>query len=876
MVKSPIKVIESGNVPTTENLDKGQVAFGQVGDSVKFYGSDGTTVTELNTGTQVNNLAPLVVDEADAPTAANNFAVAIGRGAKVTTTTIGGIAIGQGAESTTGVAIGRLSQADSGVSVGASARTVEGGTAVGWTARASADNATAIGRFSEASGACSVAIGYFSKSPGAESLMINSGGTLPTQHESTGNYAIAIGSSCGATGNYAIAVGQYAEATATGSMAIGTSRYHTTSATADDAISIGSGTTSASQNGIAIGYYTELPEGADDSVALGSFSSTAEPNVVSVGSGDATMNLSDDMDEETKARIQARAAAVTRRIVNVTDPVNAQDAATKNYVDTTLDQSVQRDTAISASESTVNIGVTKGNIGDKSSTTSQVALPVASATSAGVLNASTFQAIQNNAELVDSILDGTVSLDSLPSDPSQEDLTNAWKEATERDTVINGATIDDQVNAKTWRYYTNIAEWRGNDAVTPQLTVNQWSNTSAGIVKGSTTAGQIFAEADGTGSVNGWDDHESRITNNTTNITALQTNVGTLTTTVNSKADQDDLEALQTTVAGKADSSTLANYATKQELASKADTSALANYATKSELDAKADASDLADYATKAELATKADTSALADYATKAELAGKADTSDLADYATKTELSSKANASDLANYLTKTDAASTYQPVGDYVTSTAIADMETKTNAAATYATKVELATKADQSVVDSKVASVTAGTGITIGGDAQHPVINATAQKIDQYSSTESPSGNIGTALEAKQQSTLTPIGTTQGLSEGDTIIYANSYQATVTEVTGDSSTGTYSAVIFFVPTTATFATLGGQPTDNAALNSALEGKADVSAIPTVNDATVTINAYGSAVGSFTLNQAGAATISIPEPTINLVTREI
>lgn len=323
-VGTPAVSVQSDGPNTAKNI-----AF-------NFSGLKGEKGDPGKDGTQVNNLAPLVVDEADAPTVANDYAIAIGHGAKITTATIGGIAIGEDAESTTGVAIGRLSQVDSGVSVGASTRSVASGTAIGWSARASANNATAIGRSSEASGDYSVAIGYASISSGTESLMINSGGPLSTQHEATGNYAIAIGDNCGATGNYAIAVGQNAEATATGSMAIGTSRYHETSATASDAISIGSGTTSASQNGIAIGYYTELPEGADDSVALGSYSSTAEPNVISVGSGDATMMLTDDMDEETKARVQARGRAATRRIVNVTDPRDAQDAATKNYVDTKI------------------------------------------------------------------------------------------------------------------------------------------------------------------------------------------------------------------------------------------------------------------------------------------------------------------------------------------------------------------------------------------------------------------------------------------------------------------------------------------------------------------------------------------------------------
>lgn len=47
MVKSPIKIIDSGTVPTTENLGEGQIAFGTVDGATKLYGSDGTTVTDL-------------------------------------------------------------------------------------------------------------------------------------------------------------------------------------------------------------------------------------------------------------------------------------------------------------------------------------------------------------------------------------------------------------------------------------------------------------------------------------------------------------------------------------------------------------------------------------------------------------------------------------------------------------------------------------------------------------------------------------------------------------------------------------------------------------------------------------------------------------
>ena len=47
MVKSPIKIIDSGTAPTTANLGEGQIAFGTVDGTTKLYGSDGTTVTDL-------------------------------------------------------------------------------------------------------------------------------------------------------------------------------------------------------------------------------------------------------------------------------------------------------------------------------------------------------------------------------------------------------------------------------------------------------------------------------------------------------------------------------------------------------------------------------------------------------------------------------------------------------------------------------------------------------------------------------------------------------------------------------------------------------------------------------------------------------------
>lgn len=49
-MKSPIKVITSGNVPITDNLPKGNLAFGTVDGKTRLYGSDGTAVKELGGG----------------------------------------------------------------------------------------------------------------------------------------------------------------------------------------------------------------------------------------------------------------------------------------------------------------------------------------------------------------------------------------------------------------------------------------------------------------------------------------------------------------------------------------------------------------------------------------------------------------------------------------------------------------------------------------------------------------------------------------------------------------------------------------------------------------------------------------------------------
>lgn len=95
MVKSPNKVITSGNAPTTTNTSKGDLAFGTVDGETKLYGNTGSEVVELGGGggSEVNVITPLTVTTA--PSSSSPNAVAIGLNARATASS--SVAIGANA-----------------------------------------------------------------------------------------------------------------------------------------------------------------------------------------------------------------------------------------------------------------------------------------------------------------------------------------------------------------------------------------------------------------------------------------------------------------------------------------------------------------------------------------------------------------------------------------------------------------------------------------------------------------------------------------------------------------------------------------------------------------------------------------------------------
>lgn len=243
------------------------------------------------------------------------------------------------------------------------------------------------------------------------------------------------------------------------------------------------------------------------------------------GKGLSTNDFS-NADQEKLAGIEGGAQVNPTKLSELTNDAGYQtgadvEAAVAEAVSTStealnlkLDKNLIQSVAITDNGSTDVVSLTNGlvNLSTGATSSQEVPLPVASAESAGVINPSLYNSIQDSAEKVDVILNGAVAVADLAAEPTQEQLTTAWETATGRDELVNGAKIYDQTNNKTWTYYSNATTWYAT-ANSGTGTISQFTNDTAGIIKGSTADGQIFAEADGTGSVNGWDDLNSKVNN---------------------------------------------------------------------------------------------------------------------------------------------------------------------------------------------------------------------------------------------------------------------------------------------------------------------------------------------------------------------------
>ena len=237
----------------------------------------------------------------------------------------------------------------------------------------------------------------------------------------------------------------------------------------------------------------------------------------------------------------AAAAQANSAYNRATDALNTANAVAEDVSRSLVDLNASGD----GSTVTLNAPRNTGN-------PATAPLPVADATKAGVMNAATYVNLQNLNTRVSSLENQTTTyVVSFTNDnPTQDEINNAYKTAypTAPFPPIDGTTVIDSTRQLYYRWVKNGAIW----LKTTGFVISQFTNETAGTIKGSTVAGQIQAETDGTGSLVGYDQIKNDITANATGIQTLTTNLGTTNTNVT------NLDGRVTAVEGRVNNSLIA------------------------------------------------------------------------------------------------------------------------------------------------------------------------------------------------------------------------------------------------------------------------------------------------------------------------------
>ena len=218
-----------------------------------------------------------------------------------------------------------------------------------------------------------------------------------------------------------------------------------------------------------------------------------------------------------QAGITNAQSAADQAIKNVEYATSTAEAAQKAAEEATQNIGEAFDTArASPNSSTINMEYIRINGNGQN-----VALPVVNTTNAGILNANDykfFQEYDTRLRAVEGI--AKIYLVELPSDnPSPQQITLAytsqWPDAP--NPPLEGTVVVDPArNNLSYRWNTQSNTWYKIS----EVAINQFTNTTLGTIKGSTQDGEVQANADGTGSVTGWDTIKGNISTLITQVDA--------------------------------------------------------------------------------------------------------------------------------------------------------------------------------------------------------------------------------------------------------------------------------------------------------------------------------------------------------------------
>lgn len=154
----------------------------------------------------------------------------------------------------------------------------------------------------------------------------------------------------------------------------------------------------------------------------------------------------------------------------------------------------------------------------------QIPFPIASSVQTGMMNAQTYAGIVNLTARVDKLeASKTVYYVTFSStSPTDSELTSLFTTVAGRPPAA-GDYLTDIAKALTYGY--NGTNWI---KVETSADIPMFTTETPGLIKGNTADGTVAAETDGTGSVNGWDNVKTTLTNHTESIGTIQSSLSTV------------------------------------------------------------------------------------------------------------------------------------------------------------------------------------------------------------------------------------------------------------------------------------------------------------------------------------------------------------
>lgn len=237
-----------------------------------------------------------------------------------------------------------------------------------------------------------------------------------------------------------------------------------------------------------------------------SYSSSEIDEIIGGDAEDSILNL---IEKETQERTEAD----TTLQQNI-DTEKSERQTTDNEILTQINKSVINNIDINYDGDNVTLNSHLINIHTDKISTETDQLNLATTSTAGLMSSTDYNTIRNLVDRVEN-LEGKATrlLYTDKSDPTAEDINN-FVVGLGYESPFEGIQVVVSDTNHIWRYYNNEVSWKDDGLDT----VQQFTNDLAGIIKGSTIDGRVYAESDGTGSVTGWSQLKNKVTDNEVNI----------------------------------------------------------------------------------------------------------------------------------------------------------------------------------------------------------------------------------------------------------------------------------------------------------------------------------------------------------------------